>query len=110
MLSLVLIFALALMPLLISLVVLRRIKRRWQARLRRIDAIGSYRLQLPSRQSFSDEAFEVRDYFIGDLSCRYNARSPYVRCAVNPDGPCEGCLDYQQKYRTSSERDPKMRS
>jgi hypothetical protein len=33
-------------------------------------------------------------YIIGDASCKYNAHSPYVRCAVNPSGLCEGCRDY----------------
>jgi Family of unknown function (DUF6464) len=33
-------------------------------------------------------------YIIGDVSCKYNARSPYMRCAVNPSGLCEGCRDY----------------
>ena len=28
---------------------------------------------------------------IGDIDCIYNARSSHLRCAVNPDGPCEGC-------------------
>jgi hypothetical protein len=36
-------------------------------------------------------------YIIGDVSCRYNARSPYIRCAVNPGGLCEGCREYQNK-------------
>lgn len=31
---------------------------------------------------------------IGDLRCRFNARSPYLRCAVNPLGPCETCQAY----------------
>jgi hypothetical protein len=34
---------------------------------------------------------------IGDISCTYNARSPYVRCAVNPDGLCQNCRDYQRE-------------
>ena len=34
-------------------------------------------------------------YMIGDISCRYNARSGYLRCAVNPMGPCKGCSLYQ---------------
>jgi hypothetical protein len=34
---------------------------------------------------------------IGDPSCLYNARSPQLRCAVNPAGPCEGCKHYQQQ-------------
>jgi hypothetical protein len=34
---------------------------------------------------------------IGDPSCVFNARSPLLRCAVNPLGPCEGCSDYEQQ-------------
>lgn len=33
-------------------------------------------------------------YLIGDISCRFNARSGYLRCAVNPQGPCQGCRHY----------------
>jgi len=32
---------------------------------------------------------------IGDVTCHYNARSAYIRCAVNPEGPCENCPHYQ---------------
>jgi len=28
-------------------------------------------------------------YLIGDISCQFNARSGYLRCAVNPQGPCQ---------------------
>lgn len=34
-------------------------------------------------------------YVIGDLSCIFNARSPYIRCAVNPTGLCQDCRYYQ---------------
>jgi Family of unknown function (DUF6464) len=34
---------------------------------------------------------------IGDLSCTYNARSPYIRCAINPDGLCQDCHHYHRK-------------
>lgn len=33
---------------------------------------------------------------IGDLSCTYNARSPYIRCAINPDGLCQDCRHHQK--------------
>jgi len=33
-------------------------------------------------------------WVIGDPSCRFNARSPLLRCAVLPDGPCERCSHY----------------
>jgi Family of unknown function (DUF6464) len=34
---------------------------------------------------------------IGDITCKFNARSTYLRCAVNPDGPCQGCRHYQPR-------------
>ena len=34
---------------------------------------------------------------IGDITCQLNARSPYIRCAPNPAGPCEGCREYEGK-------------
>lgn len=33
-------------------------------------------------------------YMIGDITCDLNARSPYLRCAMNPIGPCDGCNTY----------------
>ncbi|MEE2695787.1 MAG: DUF6464 family protein, partial [Cyanobacteriota bacterium] len=27
-------------------------------------------------------------------SCRFNARSPLLRCAVLPEGPCDRCSHY----------------
>lgn len=32
---------------------------------------------------------------LGDPSCQFNARSPLLRCAVNPLGPCQGCAHYK---------------
>ncbi|TVR12869.1 MAG: hypothetical protein EA395_05015 [Phormidium sp. GEM2.Bin31] len=34
-------------------------------------------------------------WLIGDLSCRYNAHSELMRCAINPQGPCAGCRHYE---------------
>ena len=36
-------------------------------------------------------------YMIGDITCDLNARSPYLRCAINPMGPCDGCSAYAPK-------------
>ncbi|WP_017298051.1 DUF6464 family protein [Nodosilinea nodulosa] len=36
-------------------------------------------------------------YMIGDITCDLNARSPYLRCAINPMGPCDGCSGYAPK-------------
>ncbi|WP_256995523.1 DUF6464 family protein [Halomicronema hongdechloris] len=38
-------------------------------------------------------------WMIGDVTCAYNARSELLRCAVNPEGPCQGCGDYQSRSR-----------
>lgn len=34
-------------------------------------------------------------WVIGDIRCRYNAHSEFIRCAVNPDGPCYGCMAWE---------------
>jgi len=31
-------------------------------------------------------------WIIGDSSCRFNAVSELIRCAVNPVGSCAGCI------------------
>jgi len=36
-------------------------------------------------------------WIIGDDSCRYNAISEILRCAVNPHGPCQGCNFWEEK-------------
>jgi len=33
-------------------------------------------------------------WVIGDINCRYNARSELVRCAINPTGPCRECIHF----------------
>ncbi len=33
--------------------------------------------------------------YLGDTSCQFNAHSPFIRCAVNPSGPCQNCTDYE---------------
>jgi hypothetical protein len=35
-------------------------------------------------------------WVIGDASCSYNAQSEIIRCAVNPEGPCESCRFYEK--------------
>lgn len=34
-------------------------------------------------------------WVIGDATCSYNALSEIIRCAVNPDGPCNSCRFYE---------------
>ena len=34
---------------------------------------------------------DTDDGALGDPACRYSAKPPHLRCAVNPNGPCKGC-------------------
>lgn len=54
----------------------------------RLTLVDAHTLQTPD---------EPDPYAIGDTSCRFNANSPLIRCAVNPDGPCEVCRYYEVK-------------
>jgi hypothetical protein len=48
-------------------------------------------------------------WVIGDPSCTFNARSPFLRCAVLPDGPCASCGHFTSQdpsHRPSSQTTP----
>jgi hypothetical protein len=80
------ILVLALVPVGISLWGVHRSGRRYRAHLQHIR-------QTPVRP-VAAYASPAVGLIIGDISCRYNARSPYLRCTVNPLGPCKTCRDY----------------
>lgn len=46
-------------------------------------------------QSHAEKSFLDGSWVIGDINCRFNARSEILRCAVNPEGPCQGCRYYE---------------
>lgn len=57
---------------------------------------GHYPTVNPWRQRDPDEHYiDGIGLVIGDITCQLNARSPHIRCAVNPTGPCEGCRAYE---------------
>lgn len=101
------IFAVGLIPPLFSLWMMRRSEVETQARLRRA-LTSTYRVRTqrlyntpipsesPTRMPRDRYYLEGVGYLIGDISCRFNARSGYLRCAVNPEGPCDGCRHYQE--------------
>ena len=97
MLEALLVFILGLTPPLISVWVMRQAEARARERLRlameRAARMPLRTAPLPSELQYINEVGEI----IGDLSCRFNARSPYLRCAVNPLGPCQSCSHYQPK-------------
>ena len=106
-LALILIFSI--LPSLVYLLIFQKAKKRWQTRLRRAQILTryhhSYRDGLHSDSSeYSGDSSTSRErrrrpvtkYFIGDTTCVNNAHSPYIRCAINPDGPCDGCVHYEK--------------
>ncbi len=76
---------------------MRRAEARTQARLRAAmsDRIDRAALVIGSRFPSDRRYIEGLGYQIGDITCRYNARSGYIRCAVNPLGPCSQCPHYE---------------
>lgn len=108
--KLALILVLSILPSLVYLLIFRKAKERWQTRLRRAQIASPYhyRERLNSdtygynRDSYSlhsDRRRPVTKYFIGDTSCVNNAQSPYLRCAINPEGPCDECPHYEKRHK-----------
>lgn len=92
-----LIVILGLTPSLLSLWVMRRAEAQAQERLR-VAARAVANRQMPTLRLPPEYRYvEGVGYMIGDLSCQFNARSSYIRCAVNPSGPCEDCSHYQAR-------------
>ena len=54
-----------------------------------------YRILLYVQAAASDRTQIDGRWVLGDATCRFNACSELVRCAVNPTGPCQGCGHYQ---------------
>lgn len=96
MLIVLLIFGLSLVPALISAWISLRARDRVQADFgRAMEAAAQRGLKTAIQRDRDLNYVEGVGYVIGDFSCQMNARSPYLRCAVNPCGPCEGCQFYE---------------
>ena len=52
-------------------------------------------LYVQSAQRPAEKSLINGHWVIGDASCLFNAKSEILRCAVNPEGPCEGCRFYE---------------
>ncbi|MEH1910960.1 MAG: DUF6464 family protein [Nostoc sp.] len=106
MLNTLLVIAVGFLPSLISLWVIRKTHLRSRLRLRQ--AAMNFRSVQGGQNVRSVEGdryyLEGVGYLIGDISCKFNARSGYIRCAVNPDGPCNGCRHYEPKKFADSEK------
>nr|WP_199332067.1 DUF6464 family protein [Anabaena lutea] len=99
------------LPSLFSLWVIRRTQTRTRARTRQI-ALNYSQMQPYIRPVEGDRTprsiggdryyLEGVGYLVGDISCQFNARSGYIRCAVNPSGPCQDCRHYEPKELAST--------
>jgi hypothetical protein len=97
MLVLLLIVSLGLVPVCISWSFSQRWQRQWQAQVRQRWVQVEHQGQ--GQPDTNDLRYvEGVGYVLGDLSCRFNAISPQLRCAINPLGPCEDCSAYEAKY------------
>ena len=90
--------------------IFQKAKKRWQTRLRRAQVITAYNQNYQDRihhdaYGYNRNAYALRErhrpttkYFIGDTTCINNAHSPYIRCAINPEGPCDQCIHYENHH------------
>jgi hypothetical protein len=108
-----LVIAIGFLPSLFSLWVIRKTHLRTRLRMRQAAMnVTGVRVRQNIRQLEGDGCgnpfgeryyLEGVGYLVGDISCKYNARSGYIRCAVNPNGPCQGCRHYEPRELAGSE-------
>lgn len=95
MLMVILIIFIGLTPWLLSLWVMRNSTTQTRERIAAARLAVANR-PLQTQLQMGDQTYiQAFGYPIGDLTCQYNARSNYLRCAVNPEGPCQGCPYYK---------------
>ncbi len=59
----------------------------------------------PVLQTYHERTSWQGHWVLGDSSCVYNAHSELIRCAINPDGPCQGCPHYQPVLKACGSRE-----
>ena len=57
--------------------------------------LAAVALQVKAQRQPADARRWRHGWVIGDPNCHYNARSPLLRCAVLPEGPCERCQHFR---------------
>lgn len=62
---------------------------------------GRYRLHkialyVQKSQRPAEKSLVNGRWIVGDATCRFNAHSELLRCAVHPEGPCAGCRSYDR--------------
>jgi hypothetical protein len=97
MLIVLLIFGLSLLPALVSVAITLRTQNRLSADFSRAMEAASQRgIRALLRRDRDLNYVEGIGYLVGDFTCQMNARSPHLRCAMNPCGPCQGCAFYEE--------------
>lgn len=76
------------------------LKKRWQQKQERTRRIIDYlnANELSNHLDRGSCSAITPNLTIGDTTCLYNARSPFLRCAIAPSGSCENCQDYQPLF------------
>lgn len=100
MLTAILILVFGLTPSLLSLWCLRKSQAESQARLQQSMESIRYRSAPRPPRPADQHYVEGLGLVIGNILCRHNARSPYLRCAINPMGPCQDCRHFEEKQLT----------
>ncbi|MGB3570732.1 MAG: DUF6464 family protein [Phormidesmis sp.] len=93
-----LILFVGLLPAVLSLLVAWLTREPFETELQlAASTVADERLRFVTRRPrHPDEHYvEGMGLVIGDITCQLNAKSPYIRCAANPSGPCEGCREYE---------------
>lgn len=75
-----------------SYLILQR-RHRYRLRAGRYE-LSTVALQVKPQHRPVDARWWGNGWVIGDPGCRFNARSPLLRCAVLPEGPCERCAHH----------------
>ncbi len=78
-----------------SFLVLQR-RHRYRLRNGRYE-LSSVALQVRAQHQPADARWWNGRWVIGDPTCRFNARSPLLRCAVLPEGPCDRCSHFRSE-------------
>ncbi|MDJ1184196.1 DUF6464 family protein [Roseofilum casamattae] len=100
-LDLILVFFIGMIPPALSLWMMRKVEIQCQQRQEQLLQAHRRRpLRSPRERLLADLPTDSSRTIelsatIGDTTCQYNARSPYLRCAINPMGPCEQCCHYE---------------
>ncbi|MGK7929377.1 MAG: DUF6464 family protein [Spirulina sp.] len=96
MLAIFFIVVLSIMPFFLSCLLLHQAIQQWEETLGQVRTDTVFRLRANTTLATSSEQCEGEENYslIGNTLCHYNARSPYLRCAVYPAGPCQNCLHF----------------